>query len=50
MSIYIKLAIAAVIAFAEWQFMYHWFPCNGEKRIALFIGTCILLASFVIGG
>ena len=50
---YIKTAIAIVLAYADWKILSHLYvkwKISKDEFKALFIGTCILLAAFVIGG
>lgn len=50
---YIKMVIALFIAFIDWKILDHLLYCsnkiNEKEKFYLFIGTCILLAAFVIG-
>ena len=49
---YIKVAIAFALAYADWRIltMMLFKQISYENRKVCFIGTCILLAAFVIGG
>ena len=51
---YIKVAIAVAFVFADWKVLNHLYyrksKINEKEKFHLFIGTCILLAAFVIGG
>ena len=52
MMFYIKTAIAIVLAYADWRILSRMLfkQIDYEDRKVCFIGTCILLAAFVIGG
>lgn len=51
--IYLKLAIAFVLAFAYWKILgklYVNLKISEEDMHVLFIGECILLAAWIIAG